>query len=73
MIAYRNASIVTLIAYIGLLFINPAIVGYIATFLVAVNIVTMLTVEQYAKQVTNELENRKNAELLSALKKLKRI
>ena len=70
---YRNASIITLILYVGLLFVNPAIVGYIATFLVALNVLTMFTVERYAKQVTNELQNRKNAELLSALKKLKRL
>lgn len=70
---YRNASIITLILYVGLLFVNPAIVAYIATFLVALNVLTMFTVERYAKQVTNELQNRKNAELLSALKKLKRL
>ena len=70
---YRNASIITLILYVGLLFVNPAIVGYIATFLVALNVLTMFTVKRYAKQVTNELQNRKNAELLSALKKLKRL
>ena len=70
---YRNVSIATLIAYIMLLFVDPVIVGYLATFLVAVNVITMFSVEYYTKKFVSELENRKNAELLSALKKIKKI
>lgn len=70
---YRNASILTLAAYIVLLFINPIVVAYLSTFLLAVNIVTMFSVEYYTKKFVSELENRKNAELLSALKKIKKI
>ena len=71
--SYRNASIVTLLAYIALMFVNPIAVAWIAIGALVLNISVMFTVESYAKKVLNEREKQINAQLLSALKKMNRL
>lgn len=70
---YKTLSVVNLALYTVLMFIEPLAVAYIAIGILALNVITMYSVEYYVKKEMGKMEEKRNASLLSALKKLKRL
>lgn len=71
--AYKYASMMTLVIYIGLMFINPLYVAWAAIAIVTLNVMVLVMTEYYAKKFLKERKEKMLAETLAAISKVKKI
>lgn len=71
--AFKYSSLLTLIAYSILMFIDPVIVAWTALVVVFLNTVSLFLTEYYVKKELESIEKRKLAHTLATIAKVKKL
>lgn len=71
--AFKYSSLLTLMAYSVLMFVDPIIVAWTALFIVFLNTVSLFLTEYYVKRELANIEKKKMAQTLATIAKVKRL